>query len=126
MSGKGLSRRAVAIGGGIAAALGLAAIGITVPRLFGHHYRPSPYDDLFAHLIDRDAAVKVGRAVLDAQPGHAPKRAELASLLRQRLGRRTLTEIANADLAQGRLAEVHGWVLPETLVLLCVLTALES
>ena len=131
MSDKGFSRRSVTIGGGIAAALGIAALGITVPRLFGRHYRKTPYDDLFALLVDRDAAVKVGQPVaarlgsLDILPPKA-KAKDVARTLRSRLERRTLAEVTNSDLAQGRLIEVNGWVLPETLVLLCLLAAWES
>jgi hypothetical protein len=29
----------------------------------------------------------------------------------------------DSDLAQMRMTEAHGWVLPETLVILCVLAA---
>ncbi len=54
MSARGYSRRSVAVGGGIAAALGLTALGITMPRLFGRRYPQTPYDDLLAQLIDRD------------------------------------------------------------------------
>ena len=124
MSQNGPSRRAVTVGGGIAAALGLAAIGITVPRLFGHHYRKTPYDDLLAQLVDRGEAVKVGSAALDGM-GKVTA-AKLATEIRPRLDRRTLLEATNSDLAESKLAEVHGWVLPETLARLCVLAALES
>ncbi len=124
MSENGFSRRAVTVGGGIAAALGIAAIGITVPRLFGHRYRRTPYDDLFAQLVDRGEAAKVGSAALDSI-GNVTA-AKLAKEVRQRMDRRTLLETADSDLAEGKLAEVHGWVLPETLVLLCALAAVES
>jgi len=125
MSEKSISRRAVAIGGGVAVALGLGAIGITVPYLLPHKYRSSPYDDLFAQLIDRDAAVKVGNAAMDNGTAR-PAIADLGRELRQRFERRTLAEVINSDLAQGKLSEVKGWVLPETLTLLCVLAAEES
>ncbi len=124
MSDRSFSRRSVTIGGGIAAALGITALGITVPRLFGRHYRKTPYDDLLALLVDRDAAVKVGAA---ARAQGAPvAAAKLAKEVQQRLDRRALAVAVNADLAESRLAEVKGWVLPETLVLLCELAALES
>jgi len=124
MSERGYSRRAVTVGGGIAAALGIAALGITVPRLFGRHYRRTPYDDLFAQLIDRDEAVKVGIAALAAaRPITAAK---LAREIRQRLDQRSLQVAVNSDLAEGKLAEVKGWVLPETVVLLSMLAALEN
>ncbi|HEY4971558.1 MAG TPA: hypothetical protein VII35_16790 [Steroidobacteraceae bacterium] len=130
MSGKGYSRRAVAIGGGIAAALGITALGVTVPRLLGHRYRESAYDDLFAQLQDRDAAVRVGRATLDQRQEHGASGLHdgkaLARALRQRLERRTLREVTDSDLAQNSLTEVQGWVMPTTLVMLSVLAAEES
>src|SRR5262249_41753615 len=97
----------------------------TVPRLLARRYRSSPYDDLFAQLLDRDAAVKVGNAAMDN--GNAkPAISDLAMELRQRFERRNLAEVTNSDLAQGKLSEVNGWVMPESLVLLCVLAAEES
>lgn len=130
MSDKGFSRRAVTVGGGIAAALGLTALGVTVPRLFGHHYRKTPYDDLLAQLVDRDAAAKVGRAALGqdaAQPGMVMpwqlSTRTIVKALRARLERRTLAEVTNAELAEGALVEVRGWVMPSTLVMLSVLAA---
>ncbi len=128
MSERGFSRRAVTIGGRITAALGIAALGVTVPRLLGRHYRQSAYDDLFAQLSDRDAAVRVGHAILDAAPkGGASFDVKAAARdLRQRLERRSLREVTDSDLAQSNLAEVAGWVMPSTLVLLCTLAARES
>ncbi len=121
MSERGFSRRAVTIGGGIAVALGLTAIGVTVPHLFGKRYKPSPYDDLFAKLVDRETAAKVGHAA------DVPRDAKgLATALRQRLNRRSVAQVTQADLAEGRLAEVKGWVLPQSLVLLCALAAAED
>jgi hypothetical protein len=128
MSENGFSRRAVTIGGGVAAALGIAALGITVPRLFGRRYRTTPYDNMLAQLIDREEAIKVGQAAIEAAPrdtfaGSSPA---LAKALRRRMDQRTIAEVTNSDLAQGNILEVKGWVLPETLVLLCVLAARES
>jgi len=131
VSGPGYSRRAVAIGGGIAAALGLTALGVTVPRLL-HRHRATPYDDLLDQLVDREAAVKLGKiayAKMGAMSGLldlTPKAPVLARELRQRLERRTLAEVTRSDLAMGRLMEIKGWVLPETMVLLSVLAALET
>jgi hypothetical protein len=125
MSERGFSRRAVAIGGGVAVALALGAIGVTVPLLLPRRYRSTPYDDLFAQLIDREAAVKVGNAALDNGTAR-PTASDLGKELRQRFERRNLAEVANSDLAQGKLSEVKGWVLPESLTLLCVLAAEET
>ncbi len=120
--GGGLSRRAVTIGGGIAAALGIAALGVTVPGLMSRHYKQTPYDDLLAQLGDRNAAMIVGKAA--RAPAAKPQ--ELADMLRPRLERRNLTEVSRADVAEGKLAEVRGWVMPETVVMLSTLAALES
>jgi hypothetical protein len=123
MSGPGYSRRAVAVGGSIAAALGLTALGVTVPRLLGHRYRRTPYDDLLAQLVDRDAAVKLGKEARVLGPHGIP---DLPNGLRQRLKGRTLADVTREDLAKGLVVEVKGWVLPVTLVLLSMLAAQES
>ncbi len=81
--------------------------------------------------MDREAAVKVGQPVaaqlgsLDIVPPRAGAK-DVARTLRSRMERRTLLEVTNSDLAQGRLTEVNGWVLRKTLVLLCLLAAWES
>lgn len=124
MNKGGFSRRAVAIGGGIAAALGITALGVTVPRLLGRHYRHSAYDDLLAQLTDREAAARVGRAVLEGGVTRDAK--TLGRDLRQRFERRNLGEVTDSDLAQGKLMEARGWVLPESLALLCALAAEED
>lgn len=132
MSEKRFSRRAVTIGGGIAAALGIAALGLSVPRWLGKRYAKSTYDDLFAQLVDRESAVKVGQAAIETMetnggPNHLlPSYAALANDLRHRLSRRTLADLTASDLAGGKLLEVHGWILPETLVLLSMLAASED
>jgi hypothetical protein len=129
MRDQSLSRRAVTIGGGVAATIGLAAVGLTVRGLFVHRYAKTPYDDLFALLIDRGEAVKLGKVVLE-QVSRQPVRehdftpAETAVAIRQSLGRRTLAEVTDAELAEGKIIEVKGWVMPLTLVLLCMLAAM--
>ncbi|MGH6888166.1 MAG: hypothetical protein ACREHF_03050 [Rhizomicrobium sp.] len=108
---------------GLLAAAGLfaaAAVAFEVPRLLAHHYPPTPFDDLFALLPDRDIAARVGAAAV-VNP-HTPS-AALARTLRERIGGHSLGTILDADLAEARLSEVRGWVLPETLVQLCVLVA---
>ena len=125
----GFSRRAVTIGGSIAAALGIAALGVSVPRWLAKNYAKSRYDDLFALLMDRESAVKVGHAAIETMetnggPNHyPPDYAGLANDLRHRLSRRTLADVTASDLAEDKLLEVQGWVLPQTLVLLSVLAA---
>ena len=111
------TRRSVAIGGGIAVALGLAAVGVNAPRWFR---AKTAYDDLLAKLIDRDAAETVGHAVIGSATLDTR---EVAADLRQRIGTRSLAEVAKEDLAQNRLIEARGWVLPQTVGLLCVVAA---
>ena len=117
-----ISRRTVVAGGGVAATLFAVALGLTLPKLFGRRYAPTPYDDLLAQLVDRDEAARVGAAVRIAEPGFNAK--AVARELRQRFEQRNLAEVSDADIREGRLAEVNGWVLPESLAQLCTLAAL--
>ncbi|MGZ5936651.1 MAG: hypothetical protein ACXWLK_04570 [Rhizomicrobium sp.] len=121
MNERRVSRRTMVVGGGVAAALGAAALGLTLPRLFGRRYAPTPYDDLLAQLVDRDAAARVGAAVRAIEPNFNTKAA--ARELRQRFEQRNLAEVIDADIREGRVAEVSGWVLPESLAQLCALAA---
>lgn len=107
------------VGGGVAAALFAAAFGLTLPRLFGRRYAPTPYDDLLAMLVDREQAARLGAVAHTAEPAFNPKAA--ARELRQRLEQRTLAEVIDADIRERRIAEISGWVMPETLVQLCLL-----
>jgi hypothetical protein len=116
MSRQGPSRRLVTFGGAIATALGLTAIGVTVPGLLRHRHRKTPYDDVLNTLVDRDTAVKVGAAMSTVRDKSAT-----ADKLRARLRDKTLEAVTTVDIADGRLIEVKGWVLPETLATLCAL-----
>jgi len=118
MSGKSYSRRSVAIGGGIAVALGLTALGLSTRRLLP--YAKTPYDDLLQKLIDRDAGATVGQAIIGTATLDSR---EIAADLRTRLKDRTLADVTKEDIAQDRLIEAKGWVLPQTVGLLCVLAA---
>jgi hypothetical protein len=121
MKDRGVSRRRLVVGGGVAAVLGAAAVGLTLPRLLRRRYAPTPYDDLLAQLIDRDSAARVGLAVRDRDPEFSDKKA--ARELRQRFEQRNLAEVMDADTAEGRIAEAGGWVMPKSLVELCALAA---
>ncbi|HEY6577738.1 MAG TPA: hypothetical protein VIY09_00320 [Rhizomicrobium sp.] len=105
-------------------AAGLAIVAVAVvesPRLFTPAHAPSPFDDLLAQLPDRENAARLGGAFLaTAQDFDAVR---VARALRERLAHRPLSAALQADVAAGRMAEAHGWVLPETLVLLCGLAA---
>ncbi len=120
MSEKSFTRRSVAIAGGIAAALGLTALGLTAPRLFGRRYAATPYDDLLDQLADRDAAKRVGYAIIGTATFNAH---EAAGDLRKHFAGRTLAQVTASDIAGGHLIEARGWVLPESLGLLCALAA---
>ena len=122
------TRRSVAIGGGIAVALGLAAVGVNAPRWFR---AKTAYDDLLNKLIDRDAAATVGHAVIrdmhkrypiDGTP-HTRDRDLVARELRATLRHRSLREQTIIDLAQENIFEAGGWVVPTTLAELCLLAA---
>lgn len=82
------------------------------------HYPPTPYDDVLAALVDRDEAAKFG-----AQVSGAAAPSQLAARLRTILKPSGLAGAAAADTAAGRLVEVHGWVVPESVALLSALAA---
>lgn len=115
------SRRTMVLGGGVAATLFAVAFGLTFPRLFGRRYVPTPYDDLLAKLVDRDQAIRLGAVARQAEPAFNAKAA--ARELRQRFERRTLPEVIDADIKERRVAEIGGWVVPESLAQLCLLAA---
>ena len=118
---KTMSRRAMVAGGGVAAALGATALGLTLPRWLRPTYPPTPHDDLIQHLIDRDAAARVGQVLRDSVPAFNVKK--VARELRQRFEQRNLAEVMDADTAEGHLAEIGGWVMPQSLAELCGLAA---
>lgn len=111
-----LSRRNVLIGAG-----GVAVVAGAVVMAGRVLHKPTPYDDLLALLEDRDADAKLGEAVL-AEKGDIDV-PSVALDLRQKLKHGSLAELATKDAADGRLVEGKGWVLPETLALLCALAA---
>jgi hypothetical protein len=121
MNERHISRRTMMAGGGIAGALFATALGLTLPRWLRRHYAPTAYDDLLNRLVDRDAAARVGQVVRDSVPLLDDKR--IARELRQRFEERDLTEVVDADTAEGRISEAGGWIMPESLTELCVLAA---
>lgn len=108
------------IGGG-AAALAAAGVAATWKTLFRKHYPPTPYDDVLAQLVDRDAAARLGPAALSALPGFTA--AKGAARIRALLGSHGLAAAAGADAAAGRIVEAQGWLLPESVALLAALAA---
>jgi hypothetical protein len=110
---------------------GLAAIGgiaYEAPSLFRRRYKPTPYDDLLSQLPDREGAAKLGKAAIaqlqaDSDVGPVFDAKAVAYELRTGPGKGSLARATAADIAQGRLVEIHGWLLPLSLVLVAGLAA---
>ena len=111
-------RHALIAGGGVVV---VAAAGVGGRLLLRKRYAPSPYDDLLGLLEDRDAAAQIGETVLAEVEDFEPK--TLADELRARIANRPLAAVTAEDANEGRVVEGGGWVLPETLGLLCALAA---
>jgi hypothetical protein len=110
-------KRRTLIGSVAAASAALGAGLYHFTDLFVKHYAPTPYDDMLGALQDREQAAKLGALVSDA-----PAPPALAAKLRLAF-QPDLTAAARADAASGRLAEVGGWVVPESVALLSALAA---
>jgi hypothetical protein len=111
-------KRRVVIGAAAAAGAAVAAGLYRFTDLFVKHYPPTPYDDVLAALVDREEAARLGALV-----GNAPAPAVLAARLRASLKPNGLAGAAQSDIASGRLTEVGGWVVPESVALLSALAA---
>jgi hypothetical protein len=121
-SNTSIPRRTLLAGGLAVLGLGAAALlAFKAPALFGPRYAPTPFDDLLSQLPDRENAIRLGQVVLTRQKNFDPR--NIASLLRARLKNRPLGDVLSAELQQGRVVEVRGWILPETLTTLCALAA---
>jgi hypothetical protein len=114
-----LTRRNILIGAG--GTVVLAAAAFEGARLLRKHHAPTSYDDLLARLDDRDADAQIGEAVLANVKDFNAK--TVAADVRARLEHDTLAQVASRDAVEGRLLEANGWVMPETLGLLCALAA---
>jgi len=99
---------------GVAATAGLYRF----TDLFVKHYAPTPYDDLLTRLTDREEAAKLG-----AQLTGSFDLASQSMRLRDTFRKQDLAAAANADIAAGRMVEIGGWVLPETVALLSALAS---
>lgn len=106
---------------GAAGTVVVAGVGFEASRVLRKRYAPSPYDDLLAKLDDRDGSAQIGEAVLAEVETFDAK--TVAAALRAKLQQASLADIATADAAAERLLEAHGWVLPQSLGLLCALAA---
>ena len=111
----------------LCALLGLGIAGTLIyegPRLLERRYPRTKYDDLLDQLPDRESAAKLGHAVLAGEPRFDAKRA--ADALRHGAGHGSLSRALAADVVQGRMVEVQGWVLPDSLVLVAAIAAKTS
>jgi hypothetical protein len=112
-----MKRRGVLVGLG---ALVVAAGGaVWTLKPFAKHYPPTPYDDLLGKLVDRDWAAKFGTSALAAMPDFTP--ANGAARLRPRLNRDSLAAVTLREAQEGRLMDINGWLVPESVVLLAAL-----
>ncbi|HEY8254571.1 MAG TPA: hypothetical protein VIG39_08015 [Rhizomicrobium sp.] len=102
----------------LAAAAAVSAGLYRFTDLFVKHYAPTPYDDLLMRLTDREQAAKLG-AQLTGSFDITAQSARLRDTFRSQ----DLAAAAKADIAAGRLVEVEGWVLPETVALLSALAS---
>ena len=111
-------KRRTVIGGVTAVGAAVAAGLYRFTDLFVKHYPPTPYDDVLAALVDREEAARLGALV-----SNAPAPAALAAKLRAILKPNGLAGAVSSDIAAGRLAEVEGWLVPESVALLSALAA---
>jgi hypothetical protein len=103
---------------GVAAAGAAAVAGLyRFTHVFARHYAPTPYDDLLGQLVDREEAAKLG-----AKMAGSANAATLASQLRATM-HNGLAAAAVADARAGRVQELDGWLLPDSVALLSVLAA---
>ena len=120
-----LPRRAVLAGGLGVIGVGLAALPYGEwSKLLRPHYPPTPYDDLLSQMADRENAARLGAAVLADEKGFDAR--GTAQQLRTRLRNRLLADELSAELRAGRVKEVRGWILPESLAEICALAAKAS
>ncbi len=117
-----ISRRAALIGSALAGVAALVGLGFEGSKLLRHH-AAGEYADLVNRLDEPERAAVIGAAILAESPPSPTKLKEQAAALRGQLLKRALASVIAADVADGRLAEARGWVLPQSLALLCVLAA---
>lgn len=110
-----MTRRGVLAG--LVAVLALAGGAAWKFRLFAKHYPPTPYDDLLSQIVDRDPAIIFGQAASKSLPAAALLAAQL-----RRDGRK-LSERAAREPGEAQIAEVAGWVVPQSVALYAALAA---
>jgi hypothetical protein len=112
-----MRRRTILAGLGVLAVAAGGAAWKLQP--FRKQYPPTPYDDVLSHLDDRDWAAKFGVTALAAMPGFTP--ATGAVQLRALLARNDLKTVALRDADAGRLVEIGGWLVPQSIALIAAL-----
>jgi hypothetical protein len=112
-----MKRRTILVGLGAAAVAAGGAVWTLRP--FRKQYPPTPYDDVLSQLDDRDWAAKFGVAALAAMPDFTPVNG--AARLRPLLHRDSLRLVALRDAEAGRLVDVGGWLVPESVAVIAAL-----
>lgn len=110
-------RRGIALG----LAVVIAGTALEWRKIFGPHFKPTPYDDLLGQLTDRETAARLGTVALKSGPGFTAPGG--AAELRTALGQHGLSAAAVADAKAGRTLEVSGWLMPRSVALLAALAA---
>ena len=127
MSAKtGIARRPL-----LASALGIFGVAVAGgaiyegTRLFGRRYPRTKFDDLLDQLPDRESAAKLGHAALaQAQTDiPLPSPAAIAHEMRTGASGGSVARAVNADIAQGRIVTIQGWLLPMSLVEMATIAA---
>ena len=117
-----IPRRPLLIALGALVGVGVIGGSLYEAGLFGRRpHSAAGYEDLLSGLGDRDAVNKVGDAVLGEVETFETSR--IAHELRKHIAHRPLAAVLVGDLADDRVVETKGWVLPETLAQLCGLSA---
>jgi hypothetical protein len=123
MNWREISRRPLLAG--IVAAAAAVAVGGTFYETGLFRARPKgPYGDLLSSLDDLSDAPIVGRAYLAGTRSFDAN--AVAAQLRTRMSGQSLSDVLNMDATGNQIAEAGGWVLPESLALLCALAAVNT
>lgn len=112
-----VSRRGFAFGAMALAVLGAA--GLNYRRILGPWYPPTPYDDLLHQIVDRRPAAILGHVRLKSMFDFNVE--TFAAELRQ--PGFALAQRARSDAAAGRVTEVGGWIVPQTVLAYAMLAA---
>lgn len=110
-----MKRRTLLMGTGVAAIAAAAGL-YRFTDTFVKHYPPTPYDDMLDQLADRAPARRLGKLV-------QTDTAQAATRLRRALEGQNLRRAVQADITSGRLVEVAGWQLPQSVADIAVIAA---